>query len=161
MKTIAARMLAKMTERLQQLIQQGCAYRAHLTSHDVSEGNYHEWRLASASFLKQVLGTKNDYYEFFNARATAYPTDRAKCIEEGLGILRAVKGEIEFGPLPHIESLVSGEIFDDFMDMAEHLLVNNYIQVVPSLVGAVLEDALRRIAQAHDVPLKRATTLGL
>lgn len=121
----------------------------------VSEGKYQEWRLASLSFLQTVLGASNHYCEFFKGEIVPSP-DGSKdySIEEGLGILRAVKGEIEFGPLPRIEGLISGEIFEDFLDMAEHLLEHDYVEVVPSLVGAVLEDALRRIAKAHDIPVK-------
>jgi hypothetical protein len=96
------------------------------------------------SFLWTVLGEGNHYCRFFDERIDPYPNFRAENIEEGLGILRAVKGELDFGPLPQMEGLISGEIFEDFLDMAEHLLDNNYFQVVPSLVGAVLEDAMRR-----------------
>jgi hypothetical protein len=156
MKTIAAGMLAKMTQRLQELITLGeLALITVDPDRDVSEGKYHEWRLASASFLQAVLGASNHYCKYFNEYIEPIPDIvKERKIEQGLGVLRAVKGEIDFGPLPQVESLISGEIFDDFIDMAEHLLDNNYVQVVPSLVGAVLEDALRRIAQAHDVPVK-------
>jgi hypothetical protein len=155
MKTIATEMRAKMTQRLQQLINLGeVALTAKPLNQNVSQGKYNEWRLASVSFLRKVLGASDDYCKFFDQRVDEVPNDRARNIEEGLGILRAVKGEIDFGPLPQIAGLISGEIFEDFIDMAGHLLENSYIQVVPSLVGAVLEDALRRIAQAHGVPVK-------
>ena len=155
MKAIAVGMLKKITERLQQLIQLGHAYVGYKPAgEDVSEGNYHEWRLASVSFLRTVLGASNHYCKFFDEQIYPHPATRAEKIDEGLGILRAVNGEIEFGLLPQIEGLISGEIFGDFLDMAEHLLDNNYFQIVPSLVGAVLEDALRRIAKAHDVLVK-------
>jgi hypothetical protein len=161
MKTIAAEMLAKMTQRLQQLITLGeVALATRASEEHVSQGKYNEWRLACVSFLRTVLGEGSHYSKFFNERVDPIPTSpygRDLTIDEGLGILRAVKGEIDFGPLPQIEGLISGEIFEDFIDMAEHLLENNYIQVVPSLVGAVLEDALRRIAQAHNVPVKPET----
>ena len=155
MKLIAVGMLKKITERLQQLIQLGHSYVGYKPAgEDVSEGNYHEWRLASVSFLRTVLGASNHYCKFFDERIYPNPAERAKKIDEGLGILRAVNGEIEFGPLPQIEGLISGEIFGDFLDMAEHLLEQNYVVVAPSLIGAVLEDALRRIAKAHGIPVK-------
>lgn len=156
MKTINAETLEKITRRLHQLIEQGSSYLQYKPDdQDVSQGNYQEWRLASASFLRTVLGAGNHYCKFFDEQIEAHPDIvREMKMEEGLGVLRAVSGEIVFGPLPQMEGLISGEIFDDFLAMAEHLLENNYIQVVPSLVGAVLEDALRRIAQAHDVPVK-------
>jgi len=38
--------------------------------------------------------------------------------------------------------------------MAEHLLDQKYFAVVPSLVGAVLEDGLRKIAKRKDLTVK-------
>lgn len=159
MRTIAAGMLAKTVQRLRQLIDLGHAYVTYRpTDGEVPPGNYHEWRLASVSFLRAALGPDNHYCKFFEERIPESPYEDgpppSQSMEQGLGVLRAVLGEIEFGPLPHIEGLISSEVFDDFLEMADHLLEKNYVAVVPSLVGAVLEDALRRIAKAHNVPVK-------
>jgi hypothetical protein len=77
----------------------------------VSEGTGCQ-RFWSSSFVEQV--------------ATVYPCDYASWekVQKGLGILRAARGEIEFGPLPRLEQLVSGELFEDLLEMAQHLPVN-------------------------------------
>jgi hypothetical protein len=48
-------------------------------------------------------------------------------------------------------TLVSAEVFNDFLDMSAHLLDNGYYQAAGSLVGAVLEDSLRRVAVARSM----------
>ena len=56
--------------------------------------------------------------------------------------------------MSNIESLIFGEVFDDFLEMAKHLLESGYIPVVPTLIGAVLEDGLRRISRARCIDVK-------
>jgi hypothetical protein len=85
MKTIAAGMLAKATERLQQLITLGeLALVCKPPDKSVSEEKYQEWRLASLSFLQTVLGASNHYWEFFKGEIVPSP-DGSKdySIEEG------------------------------------------------------------------------------
>jgi hypothetical protein len=153
-KNTAAGALERMTLRLQQILGLGQMALA-LSKEGVTTpvGEYQEWRLASMSYLETTLGPANRYYKFFAERISPQ-THFSSTVDEGLGILRAVKGELEFGPLPNFEGLISGRIFEDFLDMAQHLLDENYIEVVPSLVGAVLEDGLRRIARNHDIPVR-------
>jgi hypothetical protein len=71
MKTIAAGMLAKTVQRLGQLIELGSTCLSYKPQYgDVSQGNYNEWRLASASFLLKVLGPQNQYSKFFEGQIT-------------------------------------------------------------------------------------------
>jgi hypothetical protein len=42
-------------------------------------------------------------------------------------------------------------VFSDFLDMAGHLLEGGYYHAAASLIGAVVEDGLRRIAAASSV----------
>jgi hypothetical protein len=97
---------------------------------EIATGKFHEWRLASLSFLESVLGPTNRYYRFFEQRVSEYEHN-SRAVEEGLGALRGVKGELEGGPLPQLEGLISGEIFEDFLDMAEHLLEQGYLESPP------------------------------
>jgi len=77
---------------------------------------------------------------------------RAEDVEIGLGILRSIREDAANGQLlTNIAGLISAEVFNDFLEMAEHLLDAGYVPPAASLIGAVLEDGLRRIADAHDV----------
>jgi len=69
-------------------------------------------------------------------------------------VLNAALDELEHGPLGKLEDLVSGEIFTDFLTMAEHLLKQGYKDPAASLIGAVLEDGLRRLAKKSDVKVR-------
>lgn len=155
MKTVASGVLTKMKDRLQELINLGeIALVQHPPPEQVPMAKYQEWRLASESFLESVVGASSRYFTFFQERVESWPPFTRPTIELGLGALRGVNGEIECGPLPNVEGLISAEVFEDFLDMAEHLLEQGYIQVVPSLAGAVLEDSLKRIAKNHGIPVR-------
>jgi hypothetical protein len=127
------------------------------------EGQYHEWRLASLSLIENLFGAESRFFTAYRLPEWFNVNDETKAaINKSLAAMRAARSEIEFGPLPHVESLVSAEIFEDFLSMAEHLLDQHYVPVVPSLVGAVLEDGLRKICREreHNVQVKESDNLA-
>ena len=71
-----------------------------------------------------------------------------------MAILRAAEEDIEGGYLQKVETLVSAEVFSDFLEMAKHLLDNGYKDPAASLIGAVLEDGLRRICSNNNITVK-------
>lgn len=68
--------------------------------------------------------------------------------------------DFDAGLLRDVQELIAGEIFKDFLEMADHLLENNYKDAAASLTGAVLEDGLRRIAQVGGVTVKARDEVG-
>jgi hypothetical protein len=154
-KHIPPETLQRLLSRLQALIILGQSVLGSTAQEEdeVLAGIYHQWRLESHSFLDSVLGLDNRYTVFFNDRVSANFSRRV-FVEQGLSSLRGAQSELGFGPLPNVEGLISGTIFTNFLDMAEHLLEQGYTQVVPSLAGAVLEDGLRRIAGAHGIEVR-------
>ena len=89
----------------------------------VSTVYFNTFRSACLSFLRNTFGELHPFYFEFNTKVKdtyAYHT------REGKGILLAVKQEIEGGWLINFKGLVSGEIFSDFLEMAEHLIEENY-----------------------------------
>ena len=55
--------------------------------------------------------------------------------------------------LSNFMSLAQAEVFADFLDMAEHLLGEGYKDAAAVILGAVLEDTLRKLADAYGVPV--------
>lgn len=69
------------------------------------------------------------------------------------GILKAVESDIESGMLSNFKSLAQAEVFADFLDMGEHLLNEGYKDAAAVILGAVLEDSLRKIAEANEISI--------
>ena len=68
------------------------------------------------------------------------------------GIVKAVQHELEKGLLSDIRQLLQADIFSDFLEMAEHLLKENYKDAAAVIIGSVLEDTLRKLADANGIP---------
>ncbi len=120
-------------------------------------GPFSEWQAQVESFLINLLGQDHIYIQRFSERVgKGFPS----AVKVGQGILRAVKEDATGGYLTDVVTLISAEIFTDFLDMAEHLFECGYKDPTASLCGAVLEDGLRRIAQKASVKLKSKEDLS-
>ena len=74
---------------------------------------FRKWRSASVAFLEDLVGEGH--------------TDVGKApIQEGRGVLAAVLDDIEASYLTSVRRLIRGEVFTDFLDMAEYLHDNGY-----------------------------------
>ena len=74
-------------------------------------------------------------------------------VADVVGIFKAVEHDIKSGMLVNFRSLIQAEVFADFLDMAEHLHRESYKDAAAVLLGAVLEDSLRKIAGAKGVDI--------
>ncbi len=136
--------------------------------HNVAAGDFVEsalsqqWRTSSLAFLKSVFGLDGIHYRDFEERCKSLDKGWSQYndAERGLAILRAAKEDIDGGYLQRVEMLVSGEVFSDFLDMAEHLLDNDYKDPVASLIGAVLEDGLRRMCANNTLPVQSGDNIS-
>ena len=112
---------------------------------------FSEWQTQSSAYLSNLLGPDSIYVQKFNAQVEhAHPGD----VSIGKGILKAVKEDVEGGYLKRIEALVSADIFSDFLDMTEYLLEEGYKDPAASLIGAVLENGLRKICTNRGITVK-------
>jgi hypothetical protein len=117
----------------------------------LDEDAFFEWKSNVENLIILTSGRDSVYYQnFINNVKNGYRSE----VDIGIGILRALKEDLEKGCLTSVRDLVIAEVFTDFLDMAEHLLEKGYKDPAASLIGAVLEDGLRRIAEKHNVTVK-------
>jgi hypothetical protein len=105
---------------------------------------YIAWRARATALLRGALPANHTYVTGFED-ATRYeePDPDQQHVDGGLGVLGALAADLADGQLTGLRSLISGEIFTDFMAMAAHLLDEKYPHAAASIAGAVLEDSLR------------------
>ena len=123
----------------------------------VDTGLVQQWRTSSLAFLNATLGSDNVHYREFEERCKWSQRHEA---ERGLAILRAAREDIAGGYLQKVETLVSASVFNDYLEMAEHLLDNGYKDPAASLIGAVLEDGLRRMCVTNTLPVKSGDNIS-
>ena len=121
-----------------------------------NKGEIVGWCTQAVQFVSNLLGEKSVYAEQF-ASLLAYSDNRATLL--GVPILKSLKEDIQLGALNKIQALVAAEVFADFLEMSSHLLDSGYKDPAASLIGAVLENELRRIAKMNNVPTKNDATI--
>jgi hypothetical protein len=72
------------------------------------------------------------------------------------GLLRALRAEYAVGSLRSLEELIHGDLFADFLEMADHLLSEGYKDPAAVLAGGVLEEHLRQLCTKHGVAIAQA-----
>jgi hypothetical protein len=76
--------------------------------------------------------------------------------QAAVGVLTALKREIEAGFLVTVTELAHAELFADFLEMADHLLGVGYKDAAAVIAGSTLEGHLRALADKADIPTATA-----
>ncbi|MDR3530192.1 MAG: hypothetical protein P4L90_06535 [Rhodopila sp.] len=97
---------------------------------------------AHARTLDQIRGEMNSYF-----------------LPQWEGVLRAARDDYQRGLLFDIRTLITAEVFTDFIEQADHLLSCDYHIAAASLLGAVLEDSLRKLCERHGIENKERTAI--
>lgn len=71
-------------------------------------------------------------------------------------LLQALRDDYADGLLSELTSLIHADLFDDFLEMARHLLDSGYKDPAAVLAGSVLEEHLRKLCVAHGVATVRS-----
>lgn len=102
--------------------------------------------------VQKICRDNSPYLERVEAILSDHSDIRYKS-ELIIGILIALKGDLEDGYLHSFPELVRGEMFEDFIEMAEHLLQEGYKDAAAVIGGSSLESHLRQLSNKHGVPL--------
>jgi len=106
--------------------------------------------------IRRLYGTDSQYMLNWQKvldtpNFTAMHINYFKHISELVGILKGIQHDIKSGILSDLRRLINAEIFSDFLDMSEHLLNEGYKDAAAVILGAVLEDSLRKLADSNGI----------
>jgi hypothetical protein len=123
----------------------------------VESAAFEEWRTNALSLIESLCESGSVYRTNFEAKVeTSHTSD----VDKGIGILRALKNDIDRGYLTRYRTLVAAEVFDDFLEIAEYLLEGGYKDPAASLIGAVLEDGLRQMCRKNNIEVKKSDDIS-
>jgi hypothetical protein len=119
------------------------------------------WVTRSGEMIKRLYPTDSQHLESYKACLAQYKFDIMHSnyyqhLSIMTGLLRGVHHELEKGLLSDIKQLLQADIFADFLEMAEHLLKENYKDASAVIIGSVLEDTLRKLADANGVATSKS-----
>lgn len=146
---------ARLLERVDQLIQQGVALVA--TKKDdglfvaVDIGKMAGFRSGALSFIERVYTRSHSHHTEFEKATAQYRLSNA---ESGLSILGTIRDEISGDWLFTIRSLITAEVFSDFLEMAEYLISEDYKDPAAVIAGSVLEEHLRQLCQNNEIAVE-------
>jgi hypothetical protein len=117
----------------------------------VDSASSQRWAISTSSFLGRVFGSGSEYYQGFKKsfQTPGFSSD----MRLGMAVLRSAWDDYSSGYLANVNSLITAEVFDDFLEQAEHLFAQGYYQPAAVLAGAVLEDTLRKLCTREGVVL--------
>ena len=109
-----------------------------------------QWVTSSLYLLANIFGESSIHYQNFNLYC--HHIDRSN-INKMLGVIQAAEDDYENGALFDIKILIEADLFDDFLEQADHLLQKEYYQPAAVIIGCVLEDGLRKLCDKHEISL--------
>lgn len=121
------------------------------------------WLTSSLDFIARVFGIDSEYYNSIkNNTYNKFPRDYSSrsSIHQAVEVLKAAKDDYENGYLFNTRVLIEAEVFDDFLEQAEHLLKQGYYQAAAVIAGSALEDCLRKLCVQKSVTLPPKATIN-
>jgi len=109
------------------------------------------WATSCQSILTQVFGESSVHYQRFSKLTCKRFT--LEEMQRAVGVLAAAKDDYENGYLLNVRKAITAEVFDEFLDQAQHLFDLTYYQPAAVIAGAVLEDGLRKLCDANGISL--------
>jgi HEPN domain-containing protein len=134
----------------------GYEYKTHFPPEDA----YLRFRTEAMNLVRRSCGQDSDHYR--ELRRLAESKDSANngfYLIHAIGMVEAAKNDFDAGLLTDMRSLITAEVFADFIEQAERLLEAGYYVSAASLTGAILEDALRKLCEKSNISVPASTKI--
>jgi hypothetical protein len=121
------------------------------------------WHSQSLALLTTIFGRDHAFTKDFETTTTikGFPQSHVSNVQAGIGVLVGADENISRGWAWEYREILHREVFDDFLDMADHLLKDGgYKEAAAVLSGGALEAHLRTLSHKHDVPVSKVATMN-
>jgi hypothetical protein len=108
-----------------------------------------QWITSVQSLFINAFGADSVHLKNFAKYVQGYVT--YSNVVRAQGVLKAAVDDYVGGHLFNLRNLVEAEVFDDFLEQAEHLLSSGYFQAAAVIAGCVLEDGMRKLCVKYAV----------
>ena len=102
-----------------------------------------QWIISTLNLLIRIFGNNSIHVESIQKLFQKYPTYSE--VYQIQGILKSAKDDYEHEYLFELRTLITAELFSDFLDQANALRKAGYFQAAAVIIGCILEDTLRKI----------------
>ncbi len=77
-----------------------------------------------------------------------------------MGIAQALRDDIKAGYITTLTEIAHGDIFADFLEMAQHLLESGYKDASAVIAGSTLESHIRELCNKFKIPVEETDKKG-
>lgn len=143
--------LVKIGERI---IASALSLRSSMAGNELAEAT--AWVTRLGQMIRKLYGTDSQLFTNYNNALNtnnfySIHSNWNAHISQMLGIANTIKHEFEKGLLSNIRALLQADIFADFLEMGEYLLNEGYKDPAAVIIGAVLEDSLRKLCDKNGI----------
>jgi hypothetical protein len=111
---------------------------------DIGETNIRDLQTRCFSAIQRASGTDSIYYkkavEIGETKNNVYDH-----VAGQIGVVKSLLSDIRSGFLKSLEEIIHGDLFADFLEMADHLTDSGYKDAAAVIAGSTLESHLRQL----------------
>lgn len=122
---------------------------------------YIEYVTLCRAAVDRIAGSTSIYAEEVRRIADPSARDEGFKIPRLCGVIKALLYDLQQGYLERFQDIAHGEIFSDFLDMADYLLEKSYKDAAAVMVGGVLESHLRQLCIRNGLPTEFTSAKGV
>lgn len=151
---------ARMIEEGRQILEKSGWDGKNYNNKYIALNDYYRFRTEALNLLRRSCGEDSDHYrELMRIAETEDTSTNSYYFALCFGVVEAAQRDFEAGILFDMCALIAAEILGDFMEQAETLLSAGYHVPAASLVGAVLEDTLRKLCYKNNIQIPASTKI--
>ncbi|MHC4405413.1 MAG: hypothetical protein ACYTG0_37680 [Planctomycetota bacterium] len=150
--TLKADVLAELDELIKVASHFEASFRKGHYLSDTAESEFREFTTAARAAVARIAGKESEYYslpEGLPVQLRAAPIKLPSYLAAFQGVLAALRKAVDQGLLESLESRLRANVHDDFLEQSRSLLSAGYHVGAMVLIGAVLEDHLRKLCVAR------------
>ncbi len=114
------------------------------------KSEFNAFIVSCKNFIRLTSGKDSEFYNSFDYDFN-YSMDS---MDRFYSTLLEFQSEIKNGWIGNFKSIVSAEIFSDYLEMADHLLMNKYKDPSAVLIGSTLENGIKQLCVKNKVPIE-------
>jgi uncharacterized protein (DUF2164 family) len=120
------------------------------------------WVTRLGQLIRRLYGEKSQHFEAYSSALTtthfySLHSNWNAHFSQMIGVVKAIRHDLDNGLLVDFKNLVQADVFADFLEMGEYLLNEGYKDAAAVIVGSVLEDGLRKLAENRGIALTQAS----
>lgn len=142
-------------EQLQGIIDQFNAFKRRSQHNDLSDLPKHERQALITRAISAIrrIGEKSSYSKEVDRLLRELPHlhEHTSSI---IGVAKGLLEDLSAGYMQSLVEIVHGDVFGDFLEMAQHLCESGYKDAAAVITGSTLESHLRELCRKSQIPVE-------